>query len=981
MHPSVAEMYLPNDQTSVQLESLELEALKRDNQVLLPIPSSPSSVPSPPPPSPPPPPPSVSGHKKKCMCLHTLLSTPLVAHILTTLRNPLYAHRLLKCLVTFYALYIITWVPSARHALTPSLLLAPLAVVFFHPGRTLGAQLESVAFGLVGAGVGAAYTLLAYVAMAAVQRNVSVGFWRGVVGVIVFCLPVFCFSALRSLVPRLRIFSTLGLLVIILNVIRGYDDPSVNTQTVWYAIVPFLFAGGVSLVGSIALWPETANSQLRHELVSITDSITKCLDAQVTLFIHTCHPLPTPPTPPLDTILSTLPRLKTLKNEATHELTGGYYTRTQLRALIRSIRTLARHLEGMQAGVLGTRCAQGPFLPVLDRFIQDLNPALRLLVESCQRDLDRLRTLFTCPHLDITFKPSTLSTVLPVFVRVQRKAMERLSLLQNKDPLATEPLYRTCFFVFSLMRFAETLLDMLPLLSDMQQSKKFRIYLPSSSLFYRSKPLPPISSTRPNITYDPPPRTLRQRIVYGVQDVLNSPHVRFGLRNAFAALVAALPGYVESTRDWYMRIQGYWVLFTIVVLVYPTLGATWPMAMYRILGTISGALWGFISWVIAPENPYIISVLLLPFAIGCWYVILFTGYSYAGVVGLLTHIIVIFEYPTYVPQADRSIFSYALARCITVLIGSIIAVLASWLIFPQLARKLVRYAIATTCRDLGQIYEMEMVWLVEKARNVDIPSQPPTTTTTTTTTTTHHRPHHLVTTIQQSLSNLKLLLIPQATKEPDLEPPPFSPSTYTTLVTHLQTILTILSAMRDVSETWYTQDQQQGVLRFLGLIRRERRYLVSSITTLLYILSGALVTRTPLPAYIPSPHQDLDTLHQALLRVMEKECGIPPSQRVFVYAFALGNRLIVAEVEGLVEYVERVVGRERVVFGFQEGSAGNAVEHVEMNVDSRDAPHSTTVEKQENGGDDIPPCSSSSSTILIEWNGWKRNPDLVGIGW
>ncbi|KAI9101806.1 hypothetical protein DFS34DRAFT_647595 [Phlyctochytrium arcticum] len=714
---------------------------------------------------------SDNGTPKKRHRVKRLWRNPIVCHVRATLSQPTSRRRLIKCLTAYFILYIFAWVEPIKDAFGPFLLLAPLGVTFFHPGRTLGAQLEQVVLGIAGAAAGAAYLLLAMVIMVRAAGGDGGGdltplpsFWRGLVGMIVLLFPVFIFSLIRSMDPRLRVFSIQGLLAVLLSAVRTYDDTTVSAITAWYSLTPFLLAGAVSLLVNVVMWPESANSQLRVECDVMVDNITECLDDQMTKFNENAHLEATSDIGPnlqpqsISYLRSAMPRLKALKRDANHELTISHFSRDQICHLSRLLGSLVRHLEGMG---IGTRTLkddvrieghhQKLYLSTesaLREFAETIDPSATRVVEECRKELKRLKGFFTGELKQKETADMSTTWDLPChlaqFADIHRRATLRLSFFLDHPELSTlnpssphptfkghrgytkNSVYQCCFFVFSLTRFGETMCELHDLMDDMLRTRRFRVHWPTSPAHRRS-------TYEKRYTWDPTRGTWRrneissgsdpykkhrkrkntrrccgEELLWSLQTHLNSTHTHYGLRVVIAAFVGAVWGYLSATRAWYIKNQAYWALLTVIVLLNPTLGATWPVAGYRILGTVIGALWGFISWTIAPGNAYAICALLLPFAIACWYIILFTPYSYAGVVSLLTHLIVILQYPAAFASTHRPIFLFALARCAGVTVGAVIAILASWLIYPQLARRIVRTMCARIMLEIDGAYVVEV---------------------------------------------------------------------------------------------------------------------------------------------------------------------------------------------------------------------------------------------------------------------------------
>ena len=89
---------------------------------------------------------------------------------------------------------------------------------------------------------------------------------------------------------------------------------------------------------------------------------------------------------------------------------------------------------------------------------------------------------------------------------------------------------------------------------------------------------------------------LRHRL-YAFLLWLRSSAVRYALKIAFIAIVLALPAYFTASVATFNQIRGQWAIFTFIVVLSPSVGGTVDLSVWRIAGTILGAIWGYISWL------------------------------------------------------------------------------------------------------------------------------------------------------------------------------------------------------------------------------------------------------------------------------------------------------------------------------------------------------------------------------------------------
>ena len=149
---------------------------------------------------------------------------------------------------------------------------------------------------------------------------------------------------------------------------------------------------------------------------------------------------------------------------------------------------------------------------------------------------------------------------------------------------------------------------------------------------------------------------------------LKSTIFRHSVRLTIALLVAYLLGY-------FLEIQNtYWILLTVIVIMRPSYGLTKERSKDRILGTLIGALIA-VGIVLVTQNVIVYAVLA--------YISLIFAFSliqqnYKSAAALVT-ISIIFVYSLINPNA----FEVIQYRVLDTIIGSIIAVVANYLILPS----------------------------------------------------------------------------------------------------------------------------------------------------------------------------------------------------------------------------------------------------------------------------------------------------------
>ena len=144
-------------------------------------------------------------------------------------------------------------------------------------------------------------------------------------------------------------------------------------------------------------------------------------------------------------------------------------------------------------------------------------------------------------------------------------------------------------------------------------------------------------------------------------------------RHAFRVSIATIAGYFISR---FLPVgHGYWILLTIIVILKPMYSLSKKRNFERLMGTLGGALVGFLLILFIPDRT-VLFVLMILFMIGTY---VFLRWNYLVCVTLMTPYILLLFHLLY-PVNFKAI---AGDRVIDTLIGSGISFLASIFIIPS----------------------------------------------------------------------------------------------------------------------------------------------------------------------------------------------------------------------------------------------------------------------------------------------------------
>lgn len=170
------------------------------------------------------------------------------------------------------------------------------------------------------------------------------------------------------------------------------------------------------------------------------------------------------------------------------------------------------------------------------------------------------------------------------------------------------------------------------------------------------------------------------------------PHLRLTIRVTVAALVAYAAMHMLSTP------QGYWLVFTAILVTQTSVGGSVKAAVERMLGTFAGAAWGAIICTFAPhEDPYIFSL---------WVILALAPTSFLAAVkpnfkiAPITVAIMLFGNAAVL---NMSPITYAEHRVLDIGFGCIIGLIVSLTVLPSRAHSTLSSAAADVLKTYADL--------------------------------------------------------------------------------------------------------------------------------------------------------------------------------------------------------------------------------------------------------------------------------------
>jgi uncharacterized membrane protein YccC len=169
-----------------------------------------------------------------------------------------------------------------------------------------------------------------------------------------------------------------------------------------------------------------------------------------------------------------------------------------------------------------------------------------------------------------------------------------------------------------------------------------------------------------------------------------SASLRQGIKTGLAGLIT----YVIYIR-WHLP-QGYWAVFTALVVTQVTLGASWKPALYRTIGSTAGALAAMLFMVIFGIGTLRIAIML--FLLGSLFGFLTVRHPSFSAAGFTAAIVLVLG------RIEGTPFHIGWLRVLYTVLGSAIAFAVAALLWPVHAREVLRQKIANLLEGAGSLY-------------------------------------------------------------------------------------------------------------------------------------------------------------------------------------------------------------------------------------------------------------------------------------
>ncbi|KAI0455020.1 ribosomal protein L19 [Xylaria acuta] len=204
-------------------------------------------------------------------------------------------------------------------------------------------------------------------------------------------------------------------------------------------------------------------------------------------------------------------------------------------------------------------------------------------------------------------------------------------------------------------------------------------------------------------------------VIWRFLKFLSRDDIRFGSKVGIGATLYAMFAFIPGTMDIYRHWRGEWGLLSFMIVCSMTVGASNATGLARFTGTVMGASFMVINWLIADGNPVGLAILGWAVSFGAFYIMVDRGNAPFGRFILLSYnVSSLYAYSLSQSVEDDDddeggihprIREIAFHRVVAVTIGIIWGLIFCRLIWALPARKKFKEGLAVLYLQMGLIWK------------------------------------------------------------------------------------------------------------------------------------------------------------------------------------------------------------------------------------------------------------------------------------
>ncbi|GAA5860560.1 hypothetical protein JCM3774_006207 [Rhodotorula dairenensis] len=839
-------------------------------------------------------------------------------HLSETTKN------VLKCVLAYAIGSLFTFVPALSDFLgTPwdvdgpvrNAHLVATVAVYFSPGRTVGAMIETDLYLLVAA-VSALVLMAGSLATAVALESLDA------TGVAHFLIPMWWIGVGYGLLAYAKTsvnkpsFSTACSLVSmacspVITKEGAFHLGRLETASIEQIMLIILLGSCISNFVCFVAWPQRAADKLCTRTTWALESVSAIFDALCESFLTGTEVQPGTDTQ-LAKLQSSLADLKDTLSHAEYEAFLPH-ARKRIRTLDQILTGLARlgqSLSGLRACCeTGTDGSEGGEQPVdgIKKSLGQLRDEVILFLGACSRAVRSLEYVHGeqhVPSLDEAFRD--LRESLTNFRQTHPDSLADLY-RSTLSPENEDWLFRTYQFCYNV----ESGVHSTPQYIYRQTIKALRVVRPPPTEVFPI--VQDAALTSHLLDPETAPRSTLSRLklrLWRLGHYCSAPGVRFALKTGTGAAVLSAAAFDSRLRPHWLAWRGEWALISYMVIMAPALGATNFLALARIIGTACGAAVALVTFKAFSQLPLALTLMGASVSAPCfWLAIAQPHYATSARFTLLAYNLTCL-YAFNLREVNVPIDSIAFRRFVAVSAGVLWALIVNGYIWPYEARRELRRVLSEFFLDTAYYYQQIIrSYSTHQAVNGTVQPHP-----------VHEETPLLSGRDLESIPALyamedelqrKLLLVgallDSTRHEPRLKGP-FPIPAYRLILSSCRSILSSLTAIARMveREKWLVQVRRD----FVAPVSRERREMVGNVTLFLSLLSSSTMLKTPLPAYLPPAELARRRLLAALrdLDVVKERTLRHGASSLIYYAYVIMMADLIRELEELGRSLQSLYG-------------------------------------------------------------------------
>ncbi|KAI0670684.1 hypothetical protein C8Q78DRAFT_974868 [Trametes maxima] len=367
----------------------------------------------------------------------------------------------------------------------------------------------------------------------------------------------------------------------------------------------------------------------------------------------------------------------------------------------------------------------------------------------------------------------------------------------------------------------------------------------------------------------------------------HSSHWRHGLKNAIGVAVLTFPAFMpegSAGRDWFQSFRGQWMTISYLWVLETNTGATWRTGYLRLIGTVLGAVYGYVASIIVGTNPYGLVAMVTAFDIPITWIILKTSVTPLAVPASVA-VPPILMAPYISPDPSTSALKLAIIRAVMIAAGIVAALVVNSLLFPRHCRVLF---LSDTSRTLGLLSSLYLtlshdMFRVHRARIHEE----------------RRKTLKLELQIRSALYRLSALV---KTMHDELSLLPKPLRHYRQVITTMQKLLDLMTGLRKIRENIPRKETVANVFK-------ERREFMSCVCITLFACQHAFRAREPLPQFLPSARHAFANLEAHVQECIRRAREDDPHALGLSLVYAFAEQEVMQNVVDTLEELLEVTGR------------------------------------------------------------------------